>query len=178
MMFETLAFHDTPPHNWANAYKLSPELVLSEKIHHTYTGHLYADYHYNVLSWLAIGFQTDFEGIFWQERDVDRYGNAISGTFHSRNYNLCLLPEFRFTYCHTKYVNLYSGFSVGLNIAFDNTGAHEQAVAFNLNLFSIQTGKDHWYGTFELGLLNSLKNINRIYMIGSRIMQVGVGYRL
>ncbi len=177
MMFETVAFRNSPSHSWGNPDALSADYRVKEKHNHTYSGHIFADYHYNVLRWLAVGMQMDFEAICWRETEYNRYHNATSETVYMRNYNLCFLPSVRFTYLHSKWVSLYSGLSVGMLVAFDNQHNKEVAPAINLNLIGMTVGNRHWFGTVELGLLNSFKNANKIYMAGSRIISVGLGYK-
>ncbi len=178
MLFETAVFHDSPSHQWRNPGAIDPAYTVVDKHDHRYTGHLFAEYQYRVLSWLGVGVQVDFEGIFWKETSRDAAGLPLDQTIDSRNYNLLILPTVRFTYLHHKWVNLYSGISVGFNTAFDNTGAVEIAPALNLNLFGLCVGRNHWFGSFEVGLLNSLISQQKIYMVGSRLMAVSVGYRL
>ncbi len=177
MMFETVAFSNSPTHRWANPEAISPEYRVREKHHHTYSGHFFADYHYNIRRWLAVGMQTDIEAICWRETEYDRYHNPVGKTTYWRNYNLCFLPTVRFTYFHSQWVNLYSGLSIGMLLAFDNQHNAEVAPAFNLNLIGMCVGNNHWYGTLELGLLNAVRNSNKVYMVGSRIISVGIGYK-
>ena len=177
MMFESVAFADSPNHGWANPDKLPNNYVVTEQCYHRYTGHIFADYHYNVLKWLAVGGQIDFEGIFWKEINYSKYHYQVGDVTDIKNYNIVLMPTVRFTYFHSQWVNLYSGLGLGMNIACDNSGKAEAAIAFNLNLFSVCAGNEHWFGAVEFGLLNSLKNTNNIYMVGSRILSASIGYR-
>ncbi len=177
MMFETMAFHDSPAHQWVAPDKITPGYQTTDKCNHRYTGHLFADYHYHVLPWLAVGGQLDFEGIFWDEIIYDEHHVQVGAARPVQCYNTCIMPVVRFTYYHSKWVNLYSGVGIGVNIASDNAGAAEAAVGFNLNFFSVAVGNEHWFGAVELGMLNSLQNQNRVYMLGSRLLSASVGYR-
>ena len=150
MLFETLAFH--PGENTS---------------HYGYTGHFFADYHYKLTRVVSVGAQMDFQGIFWTENK----------TFRSRNYDLCLLPQARFTWMNKEWVRLYSGLGAGLLFAFDNAGGHAFAPVFHLNTLGIQVGKGHWCGSVDLGLMASLNDLNRIYLFGSRLLSVSVNYR-
>ena len=150
MLFETLAFH--PGENTS---------------HYGYTGHFFADYHYQLSRRVSVGAQVDFQGIFWTENK----------TFRSRNYDLCLLPQARFTWMNKEWVRLYSGLGAGLLFAFDNAGGHAFAPVFHLNTLGIQVGKGHWCGSVDLGLMASLNDLNRIYLFGSRLLSVSVNYR-
>lgn len=177
MLFETLAFHDSPEHLWPDPEDISPLYSVLEKHHHTYTGHFFAEYQYSFLHWLSLGFQADFEGIFWQETTYDRFHEAVSGTSRSRNYNMALMPTLRFTFFRSQWVNLFAGLGGAVNIAFDNRHAVELAPAFHLNLLGMAVGNRNWFGTVELGLMGAMKNSRTIYMLGTRFMAVSFGYR-
>ena len=177
MMFETMAFHDSPSHNWASPESIDPNYTTTDRINHHYTGHFFADYHYNALPWLAVGGQIDFEGIFWQETTYDAKHIQIGAISNIASYNTLIMATVRFTYFHSQLVNLYSGLGLGVGIASDNSNAVEAGAAFNLNLFSVCVGNDRWFGSLELGMLNSLQNQNRVYMLGSRLISASVGYR-
>ena len=150
MLFETLAFH--PGENTS---------------HYGYTGHIFADYHYQLTKRVSLGAQVDFQGIFWTEGQKTR----------SRNYDLCILPSARFTWMNREWVRLYSGLGAGLLFAFDNVGGHKFAPVFNLNTIGLQIGNGPWCGSLDLGFMASLSNLNQIYMFGSRLVSVSVNYR-
>jgi hypothetical protein len=88
----------------------------------------------------------------------------------------------RFTYLHSKYVLLYSGLGVGLNI---NTGSEIDyrdrktalAPALNLTVLGMSVGNEKWYGAVEFGGLYSLMNIQEVYLAGSRMFTLSVGCR-
>ena len=146
MMFEALAYHPG-----------------AGKTHFGYTGHLFADYRYRATKVVSAGGQLDFQGIFWTE----------SGS-RSRNYDLCIIPNVRFTYFENEYVQLYSGLGLGVLLAFDNVGKVEAAPAIDATYFGVQAGKGHWGGFLDLGGLTSLTGLNNIYMVSSRILSAGV----
>ena len=137
MMFESVAFPDDPNHAWADVEKLPNNYVVTEECNHRYTGHIFADYHYNVLHWLAVGGQFDFEGIFWNEVTYSKYHYPVGEITDIRNYNIVLMPTVRFTYFHSQWVNLYSGIGFGMNIACDNSGRAEVAPAFFVRIFTL-----------------------------------------
>ena len=153
MLFETLAFHPTT------------SLTGNKTSNFGYTGHIFGEYQYRLNKTISIGGQIDFEGIFWKEN-----GNPVN------NFNLIVMPNVRFIYFEKGLFTLYSGVGLGLLTAFDNAGGAEVAPAFNLNFFSVQVGKGHWSGTLELGMLNALRNPNRVYMVASRMLSVSVNY--
>lgn len=154
MQFETAMYHAT---HYTGDYK--------------YTGHIFATYQYRFKSWLSVGLDFDYEQVFWKE-------SKTKANF----YNICLIPQVRFTYFWSKYVNLYSGIGVGLLI---NGGSElnfrSQKTAFapvlELTTLGVQVGDNHWFGTVELGGLNSLSSPTDVYMLASRLFSVSFGYR-
>ena len=153
-LFETLAFHEGA----------SPTQAGVRRQNLDYTGHIFAEYQYRLNQVVSLGFQTDFEGIFWKE------------TTSSRNYDLSILPTLRLTCLNTRYVQLYGGFAAGLMVAFDNAKNTELAPVVNVTLLGVQVGKGPWTGTLELGGMTSLLNANKVYMLGSRLISVSVNY--
>ncbi len=178
MMFETMAFQRTPAHYWPTPLTIYPDYTIVERHDYRYTGHIFAEYQYSLLIWLSLGLQADMEGIYWKETTYDRFHIAVSDDRQIDNYNIALLPTIRFTYYQSEYINLYSGLGIGLNIAFDNQNTIKTAAAFHINLFSIQAGMDHWWGTIELGVLNAMNGANEIYMLSSRMLSASIAYKL
>ena len=148
-LFERLAFHDT-----------------DQTGDYAYTGHCFADYRYSLTKVISVGAQADFQGIFWTQDNR-----------RSRNYDLVLMPTVRFTWLHTSWVRLYSGMGAGMLFAFDNARNREVAPAFDFNPLGIQLGKTRWCGSLDFGFMASMKNVNHIYMFGSRLVSVSVNYR-
>ncbi|MBR1928911.1 MAG: hypothetical protein IJ834_04135 [Paludibacteraceae bacterium] len=143
MLFETVAFYYRKSNTWVDKLSYPDNYTYSALHHHSYTGYLFADYHYNVLRWLEVGGQVDFEGIFWQETTYNNQHMPISDTKYINNYNLVFMPTIRFVWYHSQWVNLYSGLAVGVNIAFDNQHKVKCAPAFNLNLIGMMAGGKH-----------------------------------
>lgn len=156
MMYETAVYHNT-----------------NHRFDYKYTGHIFAEYMYRPSYWFAVGMGADFEEVLWTDASLGR----------GRNYwNLSLLPTLRFSWVHKPYVNLYSSLSPGLCI---NSGTETDikgrktalSPALGLTLMGIQIGNAHWFGTIEVGGLNALMSAQEIYMAGSRIFSVSLGYR-
>ncbi|MBQ9411223.1 MAG: hypothetical protein IJU21_06400 [Bacteroidales bacterium] len=175
MLFETLAFHPSARDTF-NPEALPDDFRSKGNFGHAYTGHIFADYMYSFTDVVSAGVQTDFEGIFWKEGQRDASGAVVGDPTQVNNFNLCILPAVRFTYFRSEWVDIYSGLSLGLLMAFDNRNQFELAPTFNLNLVGVRVGRGHWNGTAEIGLLNALKSANDVYMFGSRLFSVGVNY--
>ena len=164
MLFETMVFHPSSTHQYPAGKPT--DYQYKENRDYGFTGHFFAEYRYHFSELFSLGMQADFEGVFW----------TTETNFRSRNYNLTLRPNVRFTYFHSDWVRLYSGLGAGLLIAFDNERHTEAAPAFNLNLLGVQVGKGPWSGSVELGLMAAMKGANDIYMLGSRLLSVSVNY--
>lgn len=163
MLFETMAFHASSTHQFPGGKPTT--FPYQENRDYGYTGHFFAEYRYHLLKWLSLGMQADFQGIFW----------TTEKNFRSKNYDLTLLPNVRFTYFRSEWVRLYSGLGAGLLIAWDNERNTETAPAFSLNLIGVQVGKGPWSGSFEINPMISQKGDN-IYLVGARIFSVSVNY--
>lgn len=133
----------------------------------SYSGHIFADYHYSFTPVVSVGGQLDWQAICWNQEDNSRL----------RNFDFCIIPDVRFTYFRREWVRLYSGVGIGLLCAWDNAGGREAAPVFNLNPIGVQVGKGHWCGALDLGFMAALKGVNHIYMFGSRLISVSVNYR-
>ena len=148
-LFEALAFH---PASGTSAYN--------------YSGHYFADYRYSLTRVISVGVQADFQSVCWTEENGHRL----------RNYDLSLMPCVRFTWLHTPWVRLYSGLGGGMLYAFDNSGGKDFVPVFDVNPVGIQLGKTRWCGSLDLGFMTAVKDIQNIYMAGSRLVSVSVNY--
>lgn len=139
-----------------------------------HVGHFIAGYRYSFLKWLSAGADVDFSSVSWE--------TVKTGEKHSFQ-NIAIIPSVRFTYFRKGIVTMYSGLGFGLNI---NTGTEYDyqgrktvcAPVINPVLYAISLNYKNWFGTFELGPLVSLNGTNEIFMFGSRIISVSIGYRL
>jgi len=157
MMFESAAWY-------ANATNYN----------YRYLGHFFGEFQYPVLNWLGVGFKADWSKVSWDMADRKAHN------FH----NICLMPELRFTYFRRGRVEMYSGLGFGLNV---NTGTELDwkgrttacAPVLDLTLYGISVGCEHWFASFDIGGLNSFMSIKKeLYMLGSRIFSISIGYRL
>lgn len=149
-LFEKLAFY---PSDYTSDY--------------AYTGHIFADYQYSLTNLISVGAQADFEGIFWTTEEK----------FRSRNYDLSLLATLRFTWYRSEWIRLYSGLGYGPLLLLDNNGGREWGGVLSLNPIGVQAGRSPLCISLDLGMMAAMKNVNRIYMFGSRLFSVSVNYR-
>lgn len=155
MLFETAVFYPS-----------------QQKTDYSYTGHIFAGYQYSLKSWLSIGAEFDYGKVTWMEN---------SSAVHFDNFSV--IPEIRFTYFRKGIVTMYSGLGVGILI---NTGNEVDYLGRNtaaapeleITAYGISVAYKNLFGAFEIGGLTSLKGKNEIYMIGSRLFSVAIGFRL
>ena len=134
---------------------------------YSYSGHFFADYHYTLTPVVSVGGQADFQSVCWTEK---------SGT-RSRNYDFSIMPTVRFSWLRKEWVRLYSGMGLGMLVAWDNAGGKALAPVINLNPVGVQVGNGPWCGSLDLGFMASLRDANHIFLLGSRLISVGVNYR-
>lgn len=147
-----------------------------------YTGHIFATYQYRFLPWLSAGLDFDYEHVLWQKGDTTFTACPEERKTNENFYNICFIPEVRFTYYWSKYVNLYSEIGCGLLInggSEINFRGQKTACApvIEITALGVQVGDDHWFGTVELGGLNAMSSLTDFYMLASRLFSASVGYR-
>jgi len=138
-----------------------------------YIGHFFGEFQYPLLRWLGVGFKADWSKVSWDSSQQDRR------YFH----NICMIPELRFTYYRSGRVEMYSGIGYGLNV---NTGTETDwkglttacVPVLDLTAFGISVGVRNWFGSFDIGGLNSVVSKNEVYMLGSRLLSISIGYKL
>lgn len=162
-IFETTTFHPT-----------------TTKSNYSYTGHIFADYLYNITNVVSVGGNLDFEKVSWDEKIGDE---VEKGKYFT---NFSIIPEVRFTYFRKGIVTMYSGVGFGLNI---NGGSETDylgrktiaAPVLSLNPFGINLSwgeKGRWFAGGEIGGLYALNNPKEIFMLYSRLFSINIGVRL
>ena len=143
-----------------------------------YTGNIYADYHYNINTWLAVGAQVRTSGCIY-----DNYLNTEepSNLIGKNQYRITTYayPQVRFTYFNRPSVRLYSGIGLGYMAFFynaQNTESNRYMGALPITLLGVSVGKKHWYGTADLNMLCGFND--KIFSpIPLNIFNIGVSYR-
>lgn len=172
--------------NWRNpAYivdNMDESKRLIKKENYRYTQHWAVNYQYRLKDWLGLGVMFDASACLWD--NVTRNGKGTeTGRIKNQNFaNIAIVPTVRFTYLHHKYVNMYSGIGVGMNI---NTGTErnawgkttEYSGALNLTFVGVSANYDKWFAAFELGGLYAARGGQNVYMLNSRLFTVGLGMR-
>ena len=176
-MFETLVwYHQTHP-------TVYPESFIGQyEEDFRYIQHWFAEYQYRVKYWFNVGAMVDYSGVLWDKVRRNGKGEELDREKNCSFHNIAVMLTMRFTYFHSKYVSLYSGLGVGMNI---NTGSEVDyldrhtafAPALNITALGMNVGNNRWFGSVEFGGLYSLANINEVYMAGSRMFTVSVGCR-
>ncbi len=177
-LFESLIWHNptsiitTMPDSYQQVYKEN----------YSYNQHVWMEYQWRFTHWFSLGAMVDFSHVGWDEVTRNGKGAELNRKEDQFFYNAVIMPTIRFTYFHHENVNFYSGLGVGLDI---NGGTETNALgnhtdvgaAINLTVFGISANYQRWFWTIDCGGLYALKNMNTIFLMSSRIVNVGMGVR-
>jgi len=134
---------------------------------------IFIDYQYRVNSWFAAGVQLN---TIWDKGTDPHYNpgakdvllvDFTEGWVH-------VIPSATFTYFHRDWVNLYSGIGVGYAMQLETKGKTRNiwhTFAAQATLLGISVGKNHWFGSFEVGALFTGRSFP------DRCFNFSVGYR-
>ena len=177
-MFETLIWRPTGP----IATSMSPSFSRCYLEDYHYDQHLWIEYQYRFTYWFSVGGMLDLSEVHWDMVWRDGTGAEYMRDPGHYFYNAVLMPTARFTYFHHPYVNLYSavGLGMGINGGTElNSKGHKTDVglAFNLTVIGVSANYRNFFTTMDFGGMTSLKDTNTIFMLGSRIINVGIGVR-
>lgn len=165
------------------SYTDRPESVTYlEKQNHRYFPHIFAEYDYNLLPWLSVGGQIDFSGFTWDNHYYDGGYDIIMRTERQNCYNIVLQAICRFNWLRREHFTLYSSIGLGMDI---NTGteidpygkATVPGIAVTPILLGIRGYKGPWFGAFEFGGINAMKDPTQIFLLGARSLSLSAGYR-
>ncbi len=142
-------------HRWASYTTLPDITQLTEPVTDyaitRYVPIFSFNYHYRVNKWFWVGGLTTITGIHntWRDRLTDERTGSGNEVFWS------IMPDLRFSYLNRKHITLYSGFGVGLLLwhvkdPYADT-INYLAASYQLTLFGIKAGANHWFGNLELG---------------------------
>lgn len=173
-------FYRASPHLDYTLYSKNVTYLEKQDYHHV--PHFYIEYYRNLLPWLAVGAQIDVGSFYWKNVYYRGGSNTPVETVRQNNYNISILPSVRFAYMRKEHVRLYSAVRPGLTI---NTGSEldykgrNTAAGFGIDLtwIGVSYMSGPWFGSFELGLMAALGDVNSIYMFGSKLMSLSFGYR-
>lgn len=177
-LFESLIWHNptsiitTMPDSYQQVYKEN----------YSYNQHVWMEYQWRFTHWFSLGAMVDFSHVGWDEVTRNGKGAELNRKENQFFYNAVIMPTIRFTYFHHENVNFYSGLGIGLDI---NGGTETNALgnhtdvgaAINLTVFGISANYQRWFWTVDCGGLYALKNMNTIFLMSSRIVNVGMGVR-
>lgn len=151
--------------------------------HWRYSQHWFAEYSWRVNRWFGLGAMVDASGCVWDEVTRNGLGEETARSKGHNFWNLTLMPTCRFTWFNSQYVSLYSSIGAGLGInggsETDPKGRHTLCgFAVDLALVGATVDWNQWFAFAELGGLSSVRNIKTaVFMLNSRIISAGIGYR-
>lgn len=176
-LFESLMWHNPLYYTRSND---SRTWLYHENYHHDQ--HIWAEYQYREKGWFSFGAMADISFVHWDDVTRDGRGDEISRSRGHYFYNFVLMPTIRFTYFHHEYVNLYSGLGFGMDIngGTETDGLGRKTVvgmAANITVIGISANYNRWFWTVDFGGMYALRDMNTIFMLSSRIINVGFGAR-
>lgn len=177
-LFESLIWHN--PTYRVRTMPESYRRVYHENYHHDQ--HIWFEYQYRHKGWFSFGGMADISFVDWDDVTRNGKGDVVERDKGHYFYNLVIMPTIRFTYFHHEYVNLYSGLGGGMCI---NGGTEEDGLgrktvvgaAINFTVFGISANYNQWFWTVDFGGMYALRDFNTIFMLSSRMINVGAGIR-
>ena len=155
---------------------------IGENIQHNLLmPHIFAEYKYRLNNWFAVGLHVN---TIWNDRVLKSAMMGIdpetgeptvfSGEHHTNEGWFHIMPSATFTYFSSEWVNLYSGLALGYALQTekkDDVRSTWHTFSGYANLFGVSVGKEHLFGTFEVGALFTLRDFP------SQTFSLSLGYR-
>ncbi len=147
-----------------------------------YDQHLWLEYQNRHNEWFSYGAMFDYSNVRWTDVVRDGEGVEQSRSAGHHCYNIVFMPTIRFTYLHLQYFNMFFGLGFGLGI---NGGSEMNTVGkrtdiglvADITLLGFCANYERWFWTVDIGGLSSVRDMNTIFMLSSRIFSVGLGVR-
>lgn len=177
-MFESLIWHN--PLYYVRTMPESYRRVYQENYHHNQ--HIWFEYQYRHKGWFSFGAMVDISFVDWDDVTRNGRGVVVSKDKNHYFYNLVIMPTIRFTYYHHEYVNIYSGLGFGMciNGGTEKNGKGNKTdvgAAVNFTVLGFGFNYDRWVWAVDFGGLSALRDINTIFMLSSRMINVSFGAR-
>ena len=156
---------------YAHRYSPHPGGYVDAREFDVLLPNIFVEYQYRVNSWLSAGLQVNAIGDVYSDITVGCWGSAIAT--YSEGW-LHVIPSATFTYFSREWVNLYSGIGVGYAMQLetkDQTRNIWHTFAAQATLLGVSVGKNHWFGSFEVGALFTGRSFP------DRCFNFSVGYR-
>lgn len=178
-LFESVAFRPTMHRDYTY---ITPGFDYTERQNYQYLGHFMLEFQFRPNTWFGAGLQVDYSQFSWDALTYQGGSNTPVLDKRELCYNVLVMPTIRFTYLHREWVDLYSGLGVGLALnggteMNDNGYKVEAGLAANIAVLGMTVGKKHFFGGVELGGVVALQNVDRVYLLDSRIFTASIGVR-
>ncbi|MBO8458782.1 MAG: hypothetical protein IAA73_00390 [Bacteroidetes bacterium] len=168
---------------WSDAY-------MGKELDYKWTTqNIFLEYTYQVCPWLGIGLQYNMRGCgintfltgFPEEE-------KLTGEYEQySSWNFDIMPVLRFTYYRSEWISLYASLASGFAVNYeckqtdDVTDYRTTTLGYNIygSPFGIAVGKEHWFGTFEIGQLfaAAVPSERFIFALLERNLNLSVAYR-
>ncbi len=162
---------------------MSESYTRDYKERYRYSQHFFAEYQWRFRRRLSVGFQVDGSACWWDLVTRNGLGNEISRQKNQNFWNLTLMPTLQFNWMNRDRFSLYSSLGIGLGLnggsETDAYGNHTLCgLAFQYTLLGASLDWSRWFAFAALGGLSSAKEYTTdIFMLNSRIISLGAGFR-
>lgn len=182
---------------WSDAY-------LGKELDYKWTTqNIFLEYTYQVNSWLGVGLQynmrgyginTFLKGFLEEVKLPEETGDGfpdeekLPGDYEQcASWTFDIMPVLRFTYYRSEWISMYASVAGGfaVNYAYqltdDVTDYRTTTLGYAVygTPFGISVGKEHWFGTFEIGQLFAAAPPSErfIFALLERNLNLSVSYR-
>lgn len=179
--FQEPDFGDRPkPQIPANATEEEKDQLLKD-FRYTRRGYyrvlpsFFVEYLYRFNNWFSWGGSLVFSPeVQPNNREYNGY-DELQRRYTKSWVTMSIVPTARFTYYWADNVSLYSSIGVGPSIYMgpDIKFGHHFGAAYEICALGVEWGREHWFGSFELGMRNDM--VSEHY--ASKLVSFGAGYR-
>ena len=175
MACETVLYHNEPHRIYTGTAR-----SFTEDNGYGYTPHYGFSYTFKISSHFAAGVLLDCQNTWWTRTVYDGSDTPLSSS-SEHFYNFSLLPTLRFTYVEKNNWNLYSALMAGLAVnCGSETDYKGRSTVAGLGVGFTFLGAGYRWGNWgaaaELGMLSALQDTHTLFMVGTRLLSIGVSY--
>lgn len=170
---------------WSDAY-------MGKELDYKWTTqNIFLEYTYQVNSWLGVGLQYNMRGCginaFLTVTDFPAKAELTGEYEQYASWNFDIMPVLRFTYYRSEWISMYARVAGGFAVNYEYQLTDDVTDYLTTTLgyavygtpFGISVGKEHWFGTFEIGQLFAAAPPSErfIFALLERNLNLSVAYR-
>jgi len=138
-------------------------------------GEIFVEYTYNISEHWAVACQLSMLPLVFTDQ-YEELGITYKDKYY--DFHFSLVPKLRYTYWQNDLVGLYS--SLGIGASYDymewRPERHDLGAVFDVTALGVSVGRNHWYGSFELGAMVHLFDAEE-YVPVTKVISASIGYR-